>query len=330
MSQSELVVITGITGYLGAATLLEFLQSAPPQFRIRGTVRDKTNEAKLKPVRDGVGEALFSKVELVDADLLDADSLDKALAGAAYVVHTASPFHFNGGCVDPAVKGTLAVMEACAKHKVKRVVMTSSVAAILSLAAADKEKRGHSTPYDETCWSNPERPEGLGDYPTSKTLAEKAAWGFVRSRGPSFDLVVINPTFIMGPSPCCGDGTSEGFLLSILNGSKDKVPRARGGFVDVRDCARAHLYGVTKPSAGGHRFILYNKNCRHPDIYEILAKFNRHGAKVPTELADGDDAIQEDFVDNTKSKDVLGIEYYSIESTFTDMAQSLFDRGFIK
>jgi len=192
MSQSELVVITGITGYLGAATLLEFLQSAPPQFRIRGTVRDKTNEAKLKPVRDGVGEALFSKVELVDADLLDADSLDKALAGAAYVVHTASPFHFNGGCVDPAVKGTLAVMEACAKHKVKRVVMTSSVAAILSLAAADKEKRGHATPYDETCWSNPERPEGLGDYPTSKTLAEKAAWGFVRSQGPSFDLVVIH------------------------------------------------------------------------------------------------------------------------------------------
>ena len=129
---SEVVLITGITGYLGAATLLEFLQKAP-QFTYRGTVRDKTNEKKLKPVRDGIGADLFSKVELANADLLDPASLDKAIAGATYVVHTASPFHFKGGCVDPAVKGTLAVMEACAKNQVKRVVITSSCAAVLSM-----------------------------------------------------------------------------------------------------------------------------------------------------------------------------------------------------
>merc|ERR1712216_1018395 len=135
---------------------------------------------------------------------------------------------------------------------------------------AEKEKRGYSTPYDETCWSNPDRPEGMGDYVRSKTLAERAAWDFVNdtAKNPNkMELVVINPTFVMGPSPCCGDGVSEGYLLSILNGSKQKVPRTRGGFVDVRDCARAHVIGcVTKdPKILNQRFILYRGNFYHPD-----------------------------------------------------------------
>merc|ERR1719183_2059230 len=127
-----------------------------------------------------------------------------------------------------------------------------------------------------------------------------------------------------------GDGTSEGYLAGILNGSKAKVPRSRCGFVDVRDCARAHLLGIQKPEAANNRFILYNENVYMPDLYNILARFNDKGAKVPTELEDGPDIPQEDFVDNTKSKETLGIQYTPIETTFVDMAESLLSRGLIK
>lgn len=169
MSDGDLVVITGVTGYLGAATLLEFLKCASPKLKIRCTVRDVTNEQKMNQLKAGLGE-LFEQVEFVNADLMNATSLDAAIEGCTYVVHTASPFHFGGDCVEPAVKGSMAVMMACAKHGVKRCVMTSSGVAVMALSGKEKEARGYSTPYDETCWSNPNRPEGMGEHNSIRIL----------------------------------------------------------------------------------------------------------------------------------------------------------------
>ena len=143
-------------------------------------MRDNKNEAKIAPLRKAFGE-YFDQLELVDADLLDAESITKAIAGSTYVVHTASPFYFpenDDDVIKPAVDGTIAVMHACsASGSVKRCVITSSCAAVVNLAASDKPniKTGF---YNETHWSNPKRKEGLGGYPKSKTLAEQAAWKY--------------------------------------------------------------------------------------------------------------------------------------------------------
>jgi len=112
--------------------------------------------------------------------LLDAESLHKAIAGSTYVVHTASPFFFpknEEDVIKPAVDGTIAVLKACSASNVKRLVITSSTAAILGMAAEDKPDLETGF-YDESCWSNPARKEGLGGYPKSKTLAERAAWDY--------------------------------------------------------------------------------------------------------------------------------------------------------
>eukprot|EP00957_Ditylum_brightwellii_P178378 13586583-Ditylum_brightwellii.AAC.1 len=114
MSDKPLVVITGITGFLGSAVCELFLNDG--SYRIRGTVRSKSNEEKLAPLKKGFGD-LFQQLELVEADLNDEASLMAACAGATYVVHTASPFHFKGDCVGPAVAGTMAVMKACTANK---------------------------------------------------------------------------------------------------------------------------------------------------------------------------------------------------------------------
>merc|ERR1719464_265425 len=141
-NQKPLVTITGVSGYLGSQTALVFLKDG--NYRVRGTVRSTSNATKIEPLKAGFGE-WFDKIELVEADLLDEASIIKACEGSTYVVHTASPFLPQlpeEELVKPAVEGTLAVMKACSQHKVKRCVITSSVAAISATAKDDKPAKG--------------------------------------------------------------------------------------------------------------------------------------------------------------------------------------------
>ena len=150
-----IVTITGVSGFIGAQVCLDFLKAG--EFTVRGTVRDKNNESKIAPLRKAFGDH-FEQLELVEADLLDADSIAKAVSGSTYVVHTASPVVFNpktdDDVIKPAVDGTHAVMKACTVSGVKRCVVTSSMAAVVAMAASDKPDLTTGF-YDETCWSNP-------------------------------------------------------------------------------------------------------------------------------------------------------------------------------
>ena len=201
---------------------LDFLKCG--EFQVRGTVRDCKNEAKIAPLRKAFGEH-FSQLELVEADLMDAESIAKALAGSTYVIHTASPFFHPedpNDVIKPAVDGTMAVMHACKAAKVKRCVVTSSMASVMGMAAADKPVLADGGVYDETCWSNPDRAEGMGGYPKSKTLAEKAAWDFQASlpEEERFEIVTVLPCFVMGPTLIPGGSTSHGYMEGFFNGSK--------------------------------------------------------------------------------------------------------------
>lgn len=127
-----------------------------------------------------MGESLFQELEIAEADLLDADSLGKAIEGATYVVHTASPFPVKNPknadvLVKPAVEGTMAVCRACHAHKVKRLVVTSSVAAIMGQRPENLNKI-----LTEEHWSDEEYQRTSSAYALSKTLAEKAAWNFLK------------------------------------------------------------------------------------------------------------------------------------------------------
>eukprot|EP00957_Ditylum_brightwellii_P028970 2188366-Ditylum_brightwellii.AAC.1 len=162
------------------------------------------------------------------------------------------------------------------------------------------------TAYNETYWSNPDRPEGMGSYPKSKTLAEKAAWDYQKTN-PGFNIVTILPCFIMGPAPCLGDGTSVGYVKAAMDGSKTEIPHESMSFVDVRDCALAHLRALQLPEAKNNCFILYNQRVLLRDVDGWLAKFNEKGAKVPTKLGEGKDSMAGDLIDNSRSKKVLKI-----------------------
>jgi nucleoside-diphosphate-sugar epimerase len=234
----ERVCITGVSGYLGSHVCLAFLKNGG--FSIRGTVRDPANKDKLAPLKRAYGDELYSQIEFVKAELLDQESLDAAIAGCTYVVHTASPIPIKvpedeNLIIKPAVEGTLSVLRAAHKHKVKRVVITSS-----GLTVYTRKPENQKELYNEEDWSDI---EVCGPYEKSKIMAERAAWDFLDSlpEAERFELTVIIPTLILGPPLVEGDFYSGFHLKNMLLGLWPGVPKVMMAVVDVRNVAHAHL-----------------------------------------------------------------------------------------
>jgi len=242
-AELPIVTITGVTGYIGAHVCLRYLQDGG--FRVRGTVRDKTNPEKLAQLQLAFG-AHFDKLELVNADLLNEQSLVDAITGSTYVVHVASPFFFGGTedeVIKPAVQGTLAAMKACQVAKVKRCVVTSSGLSILMVSEANRPASGL---FNESIWSEPDRPEGIDTYSKSKVLAERAAWKFVEDlpADEKFELVTVLPAYVMGPPLMHGSGTSIGFLQALMTGKMATIGSDCAPHCDVRQAAEGHLLAI--------------------------------------------------------------------------------------
>jgi nucleoside-diphosphate-sugar epimerase len=274
----------------------------------------------------------FDQLELVSADLSNAAQLMAAATDCTYVVHTASPFYFHNKDDDelirPAVDGTLAIMEACKQNKVKRCVITSSCAAILAMAKADAPDPATGQ-YDETCWSNPDRPEGMNGYFKSKTLAEKAAWNYVEElpAEDKFEVVTICPTFIQGPSLVPG-GVSVSFGESQLSGKRETQP-AYYGFVDVRDVSKMHLLALTKPEAANQRFIAYSERVTGEAIAKALSdEFTKEGFKITMAVAEAT-STPDATVSNAKARKVFGMDFISGTDSVVAMARSVVDLGLV-
>ena len=193
--ENDLILVTGASGYIASHIVKKLLEKS---FRVRGTVRSLKDEKKVAPLRKLVPNPKH-ELELVEADLLKEETWINAVKGCTYVLHTASPFPNSSPkdeneLINPAVNGTLYVLRACVQDgvKIKRVVLTSSIAAI---AGANFEQ---NRTYTEKDWP---KVEALDPYSKSKTMAEKSAWDFLEQRKknnlPCFELAVINPGYVM-------------------------------------------------------------------------------------------------------------------------------------
>lgn len=202
------VMITGVTGFIGAHVAFAFLKHGG--FKVRGTVRSLKNQAKLDPLRKSFGE-LFDKMELVEADLNNSESLIKACEGMNIVVHTASPVvneydQTEENTIVPAVKGTQAVIDGCKKFGVKRLVYTSSIAAMIM-------SKVPKLYYEENDWSD----ESVSNiYDKSKVRSEKLCWEAAKNC-PGFEVVSILPCITFGPTLNSGQfEIGEGIKLMMF------------------------------------------------------------------------------------------------------------------
>ena len=185
-------------------------------------------------------------------------------------MHVASPFILEvpsdeNVLIKPAVDGTLRVLNACSRNNVRKVVLTSSVAAIAY--GHDKSKI-----YDESDWSNIGEDSGITPYAKSKTLAEKAAWDFLDSLDSDnkFDFTVINPVGVFGPMLTSDIGTSNSLVSKLINGELPACPATHMGYVDVRDVAKAHIFSMLNESTNDKRIIVSESEMFFVDVGRIL------------------------------------------------------------
>ena len=326
------ILVTGASGYVGTQLLAALLRDGSTGDQaVRAQVRDLAREDDLRAaVRRGTAtqanKADDSGLEVVTADLTSDDGWKAAMAGVDEVYHVASPIppaqpKDPDELVVPAREGTLRVLRAARDAGARRVVLTSSFAAIGYTPKPSAE-------FTEDDWTDPDMP-GLQPYPRSKTIAERAAWDFKNSEGGATELVVVNPTFILGPPLTSATGSSLYLIKAMFGGTMSVAPRHRFGIADVRDVADLHIRAMAAPAAAGKRFIGVSD---HPamsylELAEILRRrFGPLAAKVPTEEAPGDD-LPRPVIHNDRAKNELGWRPRPAETTIVDTVESLRERG---
>jgi len=311
-------VVTGASGFLGGHIVKRLLEKG---YHVRGTVRSVQRAEELTK--------LYPNLKLYEADLVKKGSFDEAINGADYVFHTASPFFLDNitdpysQLVEPALEGTKNVLESCIKaSSVKRVVLTSSVAAI----ASPKDVPNYV--YTENDW-NLHSSLTIEPYRYSKRIAEETAWEIAKNK--HFDLVVINPSFIVGPILSArSDATSIQLMKGFFDGSQLEtgVKPLCLGVVDVRDVVEAHINAAEIKEAKGRYMVTSTKGIYFLEIVEYLrnsGKFNSYTLPTKSSGTTGNRT----FFSHDKAVKELGINFTDISQSFVDMASSLIHFGII-
>jgi nucleoside-diphosphate-sugar epimerase len=243
----ETVLVTGGSGFIGSHCILD-LQAAG--YGVRTTVRTPDREAT---VRELLGAGSAEALTFATADLTGDSGWADAVSGCDFVLHVASPFPLGppkheDELIVPAREGALRVLRAARDAGVKRVVLTSSFAAV----GYGQDPPGR--PFTEEDWTNPDA-AGVSAYVKSKTLAERAAWEFVEREGNGLELAVVNPVGVFGPVLGSDYSTSVQLVKRLLDGEVPGIPRVSYGIVDVRDVASLHRLAMEQPAGAGERFL---------------------------------------------------------------------------
>ena len=244
------VLVTGGSGFIATHCILQLLAAG---HEVRTTVRNLNRESDVRDLLKAGGAEPGDRLSFFAADLESDAGWPEAVAGCDYVLHVASPLPATvpkneDELIVPAREGALRALRASRDAGVKRVVLTSSFAAI---------GYGHpeqAAPFDETNWTDPNA-KGLTPYTKSKAIAERAAWDFIAREGGGLELSVVNPVAVFGP--VLGRDYSSSILIvqKLMDGSMPGCPQLIFGAVDVRDAADLHLRAMTHPAAKGERFL---------------------------------------------------------------------------
>jgi dihydroflavonol-4-reductase len=334
----ETVLVTGGSGFIGSSCILDLLQAG---YRVRTTVRSPEREAA---VREMLGAESAEALSFVTADLMADAGWGDAVSGCDFVLHVASPFPLGppkheDDLIVPAREGALRVLGAARDAQVRRVVMTSSFAAV-GYGVPPRDQ-----PFTEEDWTNPDA-DGVSAYTKSKTLAERAAWDFIAREGGGLELSVVNPVGVFGPVLGPDFSTSIELVKRLLEGSIPGLPRVAYGIVDVRDVADLHRRAMSDPAAAGERFLaVAGEFMSVPQIAAVLReRMGDDAKKVPTRVLPNwvvrlvsrfDSSVKQIVPElgkskqasNAKAKRVLGWAPRSNEDALVASAESLLRLG---
>jgi len=336
------VLVTGGSGFIALHLITQLLSLG---YKVRATIRAASREEDVRRSLRDAGTSSLDQLTFCVADLVRDEGWAEAVRGCSYVQHVASPFpsgqpKTEDELIVPARDGALRVLRAARDANVKRVVLTSSFAAV---GYGHPNREG---PFTEADWSVL---EGLPVYHKSKTVAEKAAWDFVKTEGGDLELSVVNPTGVFGPVLSDDFSSSIDIIQRLMNGSIPACPQLYFGVVDVRDLADLHVRAMTSPAARGERFIgaADGGAVSFMDLANIIRTERPDQAKkVPTKafpnwflrgIAFFNPAVRAMVphlgevreASNGKAKEVLGWTPRPVRETVVDTADSLVQHGAI-
>lgn len=334
--------VTGASGFIGAETVATLLAEG---HTVRGTVRDASMPYDYLRELPGADERL----SLHDADLLVDGSFDAAVDGCDYVLHVASPVEVTTddperALLAPAVEGLRNVLRSClGVGGLRRVVVTSSLAAV-----TDEARDDHL--FDEEDW-NSTSSLTRNPYWFSKVRAEQAAWAFVEEHEPAWDLVAVNPGFVVGAARNPATNATNDMLREVADGAQPAIIAIEFPLVDVRDVALAHLLAAVTETASG-RFLIAAETRSVRQIAELVratyptsrppswALDNGFGSWLARTLMwrtmpSGQGMFvrthvgRELRVDNSRSRQVLGLEYRDVGQSIIDAIDDMIAKGHV-
>ena len=317
----QIVLVTGASGFVASHIIQNLLERG---YRVRGSVRSLQNEAKVRPIRElHVGSK--HPVELVEAELLNADSWTEAAQGCRYVIHAASPVVVadqsdeEGSYIKPAVEGTVNVLRAAKQAgTVKRVVITSSVNVTIGSFETEPgrtyKEDDTPDPFTETKYA----------YPKSKARAEKAALDFVRDHDVTFDVVLLRLGMTVGPFTASLPVPAM-FLRDFFSDNKSPFFSYCCPVIDARDAAAAHVNAMTAGLGDVTKITLGTRAMWMGEYEAILrAEFEKQGYNISSF---GTPDLERPVFEMTRMRDLLKVEPRPIEEGALHMVYDMIESG---
>lgn len=335
------VLVTGANGFIGLNTVLRLLQLG---YHVRATIR---KDAHKKNILETLSKQVDTgKLEFLIVDLVKDEGWLFAVQGCDFVIHTASPYPAENPkdeneLLIPARDGTLRVFKFAQMEGVKRVVMLSTIGAIFD------GHEGENRTFDENDWSDLNKTRLM--YHKSKTVAERAAWDFIKSdeNKSGMEMVSINPSNVFGPVLDGHHHTATEWYRTIMRAEVPGVARTQIDFVDVRDLVEVLVKALTEPAAAGRRFICNGASIPLLEFADILHDhFSNRGYRIPNRILPDfmirllglvipkvkavAGQLNWKYAFSTENvRHVFGWQPYPYKQTIIDMAESLIQHGLV-
>ena len=334
------VCVTGAAGFIAGHVIIDLLDDGHV---VHATVRHLGDDAKRAHL-DVLKERYSGKLQCFEADLLEPGSLDAALEGCDALIHTATAVILAAPdpqkqIIDVAVKGTQNVLDSVARTpSVKRIVMTSSIAAVMSYDQQDRT-------YTEDDWCTSDD-IGLDPYGMGKTQSERLLWQFVDEHADRVQAVAINPSVVIGP-PLAKHHirSSLSFIRDLVGWTYPACAPMRLHLVDVGDVSKGHVRALTSDKAVGQRIIFSDRQKSILEISKVLSRqYKTPMRELPRlilyiaayldkrfslPLARASANLHYEFGSN-RPMELLGINLRNTEESILEAAETMVEKGWVK